>query len=190
MPIRLHIDAKRGWDYGKEEFVEVKEHDVELEHCLLAIARWESKWKKPFFTDNHTRDEWLDYIRCMALDTEEDEYMPKALTSTQLKAVFEYINDSKTATWFAPQSSPPSDGTQMTSELAYYYMAQVPLPFDICERWHLSRLVTILKIASIKSQPDKKMTSDQIARQNRELNRSRHAQVAKMHKPNIPKVKH
>ena len=182
MPLRLHIKARRGWDYDKEEFIDVPERDVELEHCLLAIARWESKWKIPFFRGTMTKEQWSDYIRFMALDSDEDEYFVPSLTQAQVKQVYDYIQTDQTATWFNKDlPEPPKTGEETTSELVYYYMAQVPLPFDICERWHLSRLLTTLKIASIKSNPEgiKKMSQSQIAEQNRALNEARHKACAK-----------
>ena len=198
MPLTIHVEAKRGWDYKKEEFVNVTEHDVVLEHCLLAITRWESKWKKSFFESKLNTDEWYDYIRCMALDTEEDEYFASSLKQSQLLQIFNYIQEPQTAAWFNEQSTPPKDSTITTTDLVYYYMAQVPLPFELCERWHLSRLLAILRIASIKSQPDKKMSQQQILAQNADLNSQRHEQLAKMKAnmnnskpkmPNVPNIK-
>lgn len=195
MPLPLHVNSKRGWDYNKEEFIEIEEHDVVLEHCLLAIARWESKWKKSFFESQLSRTEWYDYIRCMALDVEEPEHFASSLSDVQILKIFNYIKESQTAAWFNDTSNPPRDSTVTTTDLVYYYMAQVPLPFEICERWHLSRLLAILKIASIKSQPDKKMSEQQILAQNRDLNRQRHEQLAKMKAsmngstPKMPNIK-
>lgn len=181
MPLTLHVKARRGWDGEKEEFVEVKDQDIELEHCLLAIARWEAKTGKKFFTESHTYREWLDYIGCMNLNS-DDGLFAYALTKDQVTEVFAYMQKSQTATTFSQpeENKPNSEG--LTSELLYYYMAQVPLPFDICERWHFSRLITILRIASIKSQPDKKMSHSQIAAQNRALNAARHAKLKGMRK--------
>lgn len=180
MPLHLHINARHGWDSEKEEFVEVAEQDITLEHCLLAIARWESRFEKPFFTEQHTYREWLDYFACMNLD-DDNPQIAYALTPTQVEEVFKYLQKSQTATTFSEDNNKPN-GERLSSELLYYYMAQVPLPFDICERWPFNRLTTILRIASIKSQPDKKMSHSQIAAQNRALNAARHAKLKGLHK--------
>ena len=177
MPLPIHVDERHGWDYTKDEFVDVEEQDVVLEHCLLAISKWEAKHKKPFFVEHHSYQEWVDYIQCMALDT--DKPFAHSLPSSKVREITEYIQNSQTATWFSDKENAAKKGEQLTSELLYYYMAQVPLPFDICERWHLSRLLTILRIAAIKSQPDKKMSHSQIAAQNRALNAARHAKLSK-----------
>lgn len=182
MPYPLHVKERHGWDYKREEFVDIPEMNIELEHCLLAISKWEARWNKPFFVETHGLDEWLDYIGCMALDPNVDPRFAASLSTTDIQKITEYIQKSQTATWFSNENTPPKTSEQMTSELMYYYMAQVPLPFEICERWHLSRLISILKIASIKSQPDKKMSHAQIAAQNRALNAARHAKVKGMHK--------
>ena len=182
MPYRLHVKARRGWDYGREEFIDIPEADIELEHCLLAISKWESRWNKPFFVETHTTEEWLDYIWCMAIDSDIDERFPSALPSEDICQIIDYMQKSQTATWFNEKNNSPRTGEQMTSELMYYYMAQVPLPFEICERWHMSRLLSILRIASIKSQPDKKMSRMDIAAQNRALNAARHAKAKGLHK--------
>lgn len=181
MPLYLHIDERNGWDYEREEFIHIPEQDLELEHCLLAIARWESKWKKPFFVESHGTKEWIDYIGFMALDCKDTRFAA-SLNTEQIKEITEYIQTSQTATTFSQQQEGPRGSERLTTELLYYYMAQVPLPFDICERWHLSRLLTILRIASIKSQPDKKMSHSQLAAQNRALNAARHAKVRSLHK--------
>lgn len=177
MPLLLRVNENHGWDYAKQEFVDVPEKDIELEHCLLAIARWESKWKTPFFVDHLTNQQWTDYIGFMALDVPDFRFA-YSLNSSQIKQVIDYIQESQTATWFSNEDK-SGKKEQMTSELIYYYMAQVPLPFDVCERWHLTRLMSILRIASIKSQPEKKMPFSQLAAQNRALNAAR---KAKLHK--------
>lgn len=180
MPITLHIKANHGWDYKRQEFIDIEEQDVEFEHCLLAIARWESKWTKPFFTDNHSMEEWIDYVGFMALDV-KDYRFAHSLSQDQIMEVINYMQQSQTATWFSEERNKPNS-EQLTSELIYYYMAQVPLPFDICERWNFSRLTTILRIAAIKSQPEKKMSQNQIAAQNKALNAARKAKLKGLHK--------
>lgn len=176
MPLPLHTPAKLGWDYGKEEFVDIPEQDVVLEHCLLAISRWESKWKKSFFEslDKMKPREIIDYIRCMAMN-DVDENFAVCLTNEQIKEIMDYISDVKSATTVTRQKSEPRSNEILTSELLYYYMAQVPLPFDICERWHLSRLMKTLEIAAVKNDPDanKKMSSHEWAMKQSALNKAR-----------------
>jgi hypothetical protein len=52
--ITIHIDEhaeKDYWDPQKEEFVTMpctKACDIILEHSLISISKWESKWHVPF----------------------------------------------------------------------------------------------------------------------------------------------
>ena len=177
MPLLLHVKENHGWDYARQEFIDVAEQDVELEHCLLAIARWESKWKTPFFVDHLSAEQWTDYIGFMALDVPDFRFA-YSLSNEQIKEVIDYIQTPQTATWFSEENK-SGKKEQLTTELVYYYMAQVPLPFELCERWHFSRLMSILRIAGIKSQPEKKMSFNQIAAQNRALNAARKAKIHK-----------
>jgi hypothetical protein len=176
MPLRLTVEGKTGFNYATDEFVEIPTQEVELEHCLLAIARWESKWKKSFFTDseNRTPKEMMDYFRCMAMNDVNPDFVI-CLTNEQITEIMNEITDVKSATTITRQKSDPHSNETLTSELVYYYMAQAQLPFEVCERWHFSRLMKILEIASIKSDPEnnKKMPSHEWAAKQSALNKAR-----------------
>lgn len=179
MPLPIQIEAKRGWDYQKEQFIYVDSQEVILEHCLLAVARWESKWKKSFFKDANKRPihEMISYIQCMVMN-DADENFIVALTPEQQKEIINYISEEQTATTITHNNNKPARSNEiLTSELIYYYMSQVPLPFDICERWHLSRLLKTLEIASIKSQPEKKMNPKAWGSKQSALNAMRRAKL-------------
>lgn len=67
--LRIEIPiSPEGWDEEKQEFVEPKIQTLQLEHSLVSLSKWESKWCKPFFsTTDKTYEEVLDYIKCMTL---------------------------------------------------------------------------------------------------------------------------
>lgn len=175
MPLKLRISKHEGYDYNKEEFFTIEEQEVVLEHCLLAISKWEAKWKKPFLDgSNKSGPELMSYISCMLMN-DADENFVIGLSTDQINQVINYIREEQTATTINHKNQPPRSNEGLTSELIYYYLTQVPAPFDICERWNLSRLVKLLEIASIKSQPDKKMSSSAWASKQSMLNKARRA---------------
>ena len=175
MPLKLHIDAQQGYDYRKEEFFYIEEQDVILEHCLLSVSRWEAKWKKPFLDGTKKGGaELLSYFSCMIMN-DADENFVIALKEDQINQIAKYIEEEQTATTITHDKTPPRSNEGLTSELIYYYLAQVPAPWDICERWHFSRLLKLLEIASIKSQPEKKMSHSAWGAKQSALNAARRA---------------
>ena len=169
----LKVEASEEFDEATGRFYNVKAQTYKLEHSLISISKWESKWHKPFLKkEEKTRAEELDYIRCMAINQEPDEATLASLTSVQLKDVFDYVNDSMTATWFNEKDKKPPSRKIITSELIYFWMTDLRIPFS-CEKWHLNRLLTLIKICHIENSPKKKMSrKDQLA-ERRALNASR-----------------
>ena len=56
--------SPEGWDAENEEFVKPKTQTLQLEHSLVSLSKWESKWHKPFYSKKEkTEEEMLDYIR-------------------------------------------------------------------------------------------------------------------------------
>ena len=42
--LRITIPAEEFWDEVNEEFIYTKEQTVQLEHSLVSLSKWESKW--------------------------------------------------------------------------------------------------------------------------------------------------
>ena len=62
------IPAFEQYDEATNTFLTSKEQKLTLEHSLVSISKWESKWKKPFISrDKKTVEETIDYIRCMTI---------------------------------------------------------------------------------------------------------------------------
>lgn len=172
----LELTIKPGeiFDENSNEFISVPEKTIRLEHSLVSISKWESKWKKPFLTkDSKTDEETLDYIRAMTITQNVDPIIYRFLTNEHMRMVSEYVEDSMTATWFVEnnQPSPPNNET-ITSELIYYWMIANQIPME-CQRWHINRLLTLIRVCSIKNQPSKKMDAASLARNNAALNAAR-----------------
>lgn len=170
--LEIYFPGTEQWDEKKEEFVSVKETKIVLEHSLVSLSKWESRWKKPFLSkDEKTLEETIDYIRCMTISQNVDPNVYDLLTASQIKQIQEYINDNKTATWFHEEQN-RQNREVVTSELIYYWMIASSIPIE-CQKWHLSRLLTLIKVCSIKNQPPKKQKLTDTYRRNTALNAAR-----------------
>ena len=174
--LRITIPAIELWDENKEEFINTKEQTLQLEHSLVSLSKWESKWNKPFLSkDTKTEEEELDYIKCMTITQNVDPNVYKFIPLNVREEIKEYINAPMSATWFSEDKNTKSSSEQITSELIYYWMIAQNIPFE-CEKWHLNRLITLIKICNIKSQPPKKMGKKAIMSRNAALNAARRKQ--------------
>lgn len=165
------------FDDDKEEFVVVKGGNFTIEHSLLSISKWEAKWKIPFFKDGErTLEQTLDYIKCMTITPKVDESLYYKLTNDDFAKIDEYIHDPMTATTFNEieenNGSIGKRGRVITSELIYYYMIAYQIPQEY-QKWHINRLMTLIKICNIENQPPKKMSRSELNKRNRALNAAR-----------------
>ena len=175
--LKITIPATELWDENKEEFINTKEQTLQLEHSLVSLSKWESKWNKPFLSkDTKTEEEELDYIKCMTITQNVDPNVYKFIPLNVREEIKEYINAPMSATWFSEDKNTKSSSEQITSELIYYWMVAQNIPFE-CEKWHLNRLITLIKICNIKSQPPKKMGKKAIMSRNAALNAARRKQL-------------
>lgn len=167
------------WDERKQEFVTEPEITLQLEHSLISLARWESKWHKSFYSkEEMTTEETLDYIKCMTLSPKNlniDAYL--RLSKENVDAILNYIHDPMTATTFRDDGKKGGfGGERITSELIYYWMIALNIPFE-CEKWHLNRLITLIRVCEIKNTPPKKMNKRDIMSRNAALNAARRKQL-------------
>ncbi len=169
--LELHVSEKEAYDEAKQEFVLTAPTVLRLEHSLVSISKWEAKWKKPFLTsETKSEEETLDYVRCMTINQHVDPHVYTLLSAQEIDAISDYIDDNKTATTFREHAR--RNHQIVTSELIYYWIAQYNLPIE-AQKWHLSRLLTLIRIASIKNEPEKKMSKRAILAQYRSLNAAR-----------------
>lgn len=174
--LQITIPAAEQWDEINQEFLSVKETTLSLEHSLISLSKWESKWCKPFLDKkNKTYEETIDYVRCMTLTPNIDPTIYYALTDDNIKQINEYISAPMTATYFSDNKR--GGGREIvTSELIYYWMIALNIPFE-CEKWHLNRLLTLVKVCNIKNDPHpKKMSKKSIMSRNAALNAARRKQ--------------
>lgn len=176
LTIKVPISPE-GWDEVKQEFVEPKCQTLQLEHSLVSLSKWESKWKKPFYAKKEmSAEETLDYIRCMTLTKNVDPDVYNHLTRENVKEVMAYIGDPMTATTFNDSNKSAVNRETITSELIYYWMISSNIPFE-CQKWHLNRLITLIRVCGIKSTPPKKRSKRDIMSRNAALNASRRKQM-------------
>jgi hypothetical protein len=168
--------SSEGWDELKEEFVSAEEKTLELEHSLVSLSKWESKWRKSFLSsDNKTEEEVMDYIRMMTLTENVDPDVYTHLTPENFASINEYINAPMTATTFSDDKNGKKNRDIITAELIYYWMIALEIPFE-CQYWHLNRLLTLVRVCNIKNAPPKKMSKRDIASRNAKLNAARRQQ--------------
>lgn len=170
----LHIEVPDKWDPVKEEFILTPAKDVQLEHSLISIVKWESHYHKPFLRTQLTGEELLYYIsNCMCITKNVDEDIFRTMDRQLLEQVKDYIADPMTAT----PKLPGKDGTDtemITSELIYYWMTQLSIPWE-AERWHLNRLMRLIELANYKNTPPEKRSKIDMAKSRREENDRRRA---------------
>lgn len=165
------------WDESKGEFITSKEQKLVLEHSLVSLSKWESKWCKPFLSKQEkTTEETIDYIRCMTLTQNVDPEVYNFLTDDNIRDVNAYIEAPMTATWFSNSNSVKQNREQITAELVYYWMIALNIPFE-CQKWHLNRLLTLIRVCEIKNSPPKKMSRREILNRNAALNAARRKQL-------------
>lgn len=155
------------------EFVKTKEQTLQLEHSLVSLSKWESKWEKPFLTQiEKTREESIDYIRCMTLTQNVDPNVYKWITDAVMETVGDYIDKSMTAT-ILPSNDKVTSREIVTAEIIYYWMIALTIPLE-CQKWHLNRLLTLINVCSIKNDTSKKkMSPQEVMSRNRSLNEAR-----------------
>lgn len=175
----LKIDVPIGeelYDDDKGEFVYPKIVSLQLEHSLVSLQKWESKWKKPFYSKKEkTAEETIDYIKCMTMTQHVDPEVYDYLTSDNLKKINSYIDDSMTATTF-PRDNGKGSNEIITAEIIYYWMMSSGIAYE-CRKWHLNQLLTLIRVFSVKSSPSKKMPKSELMARNRSLNAARKAQL-------------
>lgn len=176
--LEITIPATEMFDESKQEFVNYKEQTIQLEHSLVSLSKWESKWHKAFLSKKEmTTEETIDYVRCMTITKNVDPSIYSRLTSENVKQINDYIADPMTAVYFPEDKYVGGSGDTITSELIYYWMITLNIPQEY-QKWHLNRLISLIKVCNIKNSPGKKMSKSEIMRRNASLNAAR---KAKMH---------
>lgn len=160
------------FDEHKQEFIYQKPQILKLEHSLIAISKWESKYHEPFLNVEKLSNEQLRYyIECMTVSRDMDPKVYELLTDEHYKQINDYIDDPMTATTIRNNSNNRSREI-ITSEIIYYWMVDYRIPVEF-EKWHINRLLTLIRVITAKNTPAKKMSKGEIMARNRALNEQR-----------------
>lgn len=147
--------------------------ELQLEHSLISISKWESKWCIPFLSkEEKSVEQTIDYVKCMTLTQNVDPEVYDRLTDQNLMDVKKYIEAPMTATWFNEAEDSRANSEQVTAELIYYWMISLQIPVEF-QKWHLNRLLTLIRVCNIKNTPGKKMSKKDIMSRNAALNAAR-----------------
>jgi hypothetical protein len=173
LTIHVPIGPER-YDEETRKFIPPKTFQLDLEHSLVTVSKWECFFEKPFLgPQEKTPEETLHYIKLMTITPDVHPRVFEMLTEENAQAINNYINAKMTATWFRGGDKPSQE--IITNELIYYWMFSFGIDKE-CEEWHLNRLLTLIRVFNLKNSPEKKMTRAELAKHNRELNEARQKQ--------------
>ena len=183
--LTLTLPEEESFDEVKNEFYYYPKVTIKLEHSLLSLSKWEQIYKKPFLTEaEKTPEETINYIRCMIIGPEaNDPIVVRRIKSSNkvMQRIQKYIEDPMCATTIQDDGKGKGRREIITAEIIYYDMIALQIPLEL-EKWHLNRLLTLIRVCSIKNEPSKKSKmsmNDVYARQDA-INQANKARLAAM----------
>lgn len=175
--LQITIPAMELWDERKQEFILRKEQTLQLEHSLVSLSKWESKWCKPFLSKTaKTYEETIDYVKCMTITQNVSPETYNYLTNDNIVQINNYIEAPMTATTFSGEDKGKGGRRVITAELIYYWMIALQIPSEY-QKWHLNRLLTLIRVCNIESSPRKKKSKQSTASSYAQLNAARRQQL-------------
>ena len=176
MPLTIRVEGAELFDSSTNTFVETQPQTLVLEHSLVSISKWESKWHKMYLeTKDKTDEELRDYIRCMTINKNVPSYVYYALSQDNISAIVDYMNDPMTASTVNDNRKTGSH-ERVSSELIYYWMVAFGIPVEF-EKWHINRLLMLIKICSKKNSKPSKADKAAADKRRAEINRQRCARL-------------
>lgn len=181
----LHLivpaEVEELWDENNERFIYKqlsKPYPLDLEHSLISLSKWESIWCKRYFeSEEKSYEETKSYIQCMTITKNvPDEVYERIMVDQKLiKEITDYIKAPMTATTFTTYGQQTSDSNnsemkKVSSERIYYWMIEHGIPVQF-EKWHLNRLLTLIRVCNFSRNKGKKMSPEELTRTNAEINR-------------------
>ena len=176
--LQITVPGVEMYDEKNNMFIYTKERSLQLEHSLVSISKWESKWGKPFISkaNDKTEEEIVDYIKCMTITQNVDPEVYYRLSKKNYEEIERYINAPMTATTFKKAVGGGRRGSEViTAEIIYWWMIALNIPIQF-EKWHLNRLLTQIRVCNEKNSPGKKMSKKEVMSQYASLNAARRQQ--------------
>lgn len=174
--LNIIVPAREFYDEELNLFYKTNEQKLQLEHSLVALSKWESKWCKPFLGQQEkTSEETLDYIQCMTITQNVKLETFLCLSPENHQQITDYINAPMTATTFSSLENKKFNREVITAELIYYWMIALGIPSEY-QKWHLNKLMALIKVCSIKNQPPKKKSRRDTAANYAAMNAARRKQ--------------
>lgn len=175
--LRMIIEGNEFFNEEDSTFETVNDVVLELEHSLISLSKWESKYQKPFLSSgNKTPEELFNYLKFMVITPNVDLDVLYRCSREEINQIQQYIDSSESATTFGQMPERRGPGEVITSELIYYWMVAFTIPFE-CQYWHLNRLFSLIKICNIKNSKPRKMSRNELATRNKELNAQRRKEL-------------
>ena len=174
--LKLTVTLSENYNESTNEF-EVETLELEMEHSLVSLSKWESRFEKPFLgPDEKTDEEIFFYIECMILTPDFPPEIVKRFSKKDFEKINDYLVSKQSATWFTNKKDNSPSRETITSELIYYWLSSYQIPWE-AERWHLNRLLTLIRVFNAKNEKPKKRSSSEIAAERRALNEKRRQEM-------------
>jgi hypothetical protein len=135
--LKLKVVMSELYDSESNKFIAQESVDIEIEHSLASLSKWEEIWEIPLLTiEDKTDEQAISYIQCMCLTPDVAPEVFMSLNADHFRAVEEYMDQKHTATWFSKQPESAS-GEAITAELVYFWMSSFNIDWE-AQHWNLN----------------------------------------------------
>ena len=177
--LTITVEGLEMWDEENEVFLKEESFQLSLEHSLISLSKWETKFEKAFLSDSEkSQEEMLWYIYFMVIPPGVSFEKLSRLSAENLEAIKNYIDSKQTATTFRDEPKKKSRPEKITAELIYYWMYSYGIPHH-WENRHLNQLFALIRVFGVKQSKSggggKKMSRQELAEHNRKINEERRA---------------
>lgn len=173
--LQITVPKTEIFNENTNQFLWIPETTIQMEHSLVSLSKWEEKHHKAYLDPKlqHSATEILDYFKCMTITKNVKDSVFLALSQRNIEEISSYINDPMTATTFNEMATTKKHSSKfITSEYLYFCMFSLGVPIE-CEKWHINRLMTLLKIFEEENKPQKKRSEAETLNYYAKLNAER-----------------